>query len=465
MIDIDPLPLPAPTSAVGAATADPAAFATALDQATLAGRQTADEGLVDVEAGGDSEAGSDGEIATVADLVLGLALAAGAPTEESAVDAGPADESVALETQAADVAEGDATPIADPAPSIDAAVAAVAGPAIALVDATPAAGEPSVPGAPGTDAIAPSIGDATGTGQRGATHGDATPATFVPPAAGATHGDTPTAEPTSTAQPVTDPETDATPVAAAPISDGETELAAPASGGTTPVAADVVSDGADETAVPVMASTPDTPASATADGAAVAPRADTPAAMPAPAAAADATSSVVAAQLASTDGAAVPDPTAPTAPTPAPTVPTPEGEPPPPALQIAEALRDVRRMSDGSHRLSLQLHPEELGAVQLEVAVRDGQLHLRAVAETDSTRRLLAASIPELREQLTDAGVTAGSLEVGAESADDHRRADTEAGDRPAPGSSPTTPTDHASDPASPASDRPIEPGRLDVQL
>ena len=137
---------------------------------------------------------------------------------------------------------------------------------------------------------------------------------------------------------------------------------------------------------------------------------------------------------------------------------------PPPAQQIAEALRDVRRMSDGSHRLSLQLHPEELGAVQLEVAVRDGQLHLRAVAETDSTRRLLAASIPELREQLTDAGVAAGSLEVGAESAEDHRRADTGAGEQPAPGSGPSA-GDHPSDPTSPTPVQPTEPGRLDVQL
>lgn len=139
-----------------------------------------------------------------------------------------------------------------------------------------------------------------------------------------------------------------------------------------------------------------------------------------------------------------------------------ELEVPTPPQQIAEALRDVRRMADGSHRLSLQLYPEELGVVQLEVAVREGQLHLRAATELDSTRRLLNASLPELREQLADAGVSAGSLEVGAETAGGDRSASDDAPatvrsgfDEAAPIGQPTTseiPTLTA-------------PGRLDVRL
>ncbi|MCP4228441.1 MAG: hypothetical protein GY773_34245, partial [Actinomycetia bacterium] len=93
-----------------------------------------------------------------------------------------------------------------------------------------------------------------------------------------------------------------------------------------------------------------------------------------------------------------------------------------PAQQVAQALRDVRRLADGSHRLSLQLHPKELGVVQIEVALRDGQIHMRAVAETESTRGLLSGSLPELRGELTEAGVSAGSLEVGAETADQSGR-------------------------------------------
>ena len=137
---------------------------------------------------------------------------------------------------------------------------------------------------------------------------------------------------------------------------------------------------------------------------------------------------------------------------------------PTPPQQIAEALRDVRRLADGSHRLSLQLYPEELGVVQLEVAVRDGQLHLRAATELESTRRLLTASLPELRGQLTEAGVSAGSLEVGAETA---------GGDRSARDGSPDT-TQRASHPARPApasatteatTSTPTAAGRLDVRI
>ena len=136
---------------------------------------------------------------------------------------------------------------------------------------------------------------------------------------------------------------------------------------------------------------------------------------------------------------------------------------PTPPQQIAEALRDVRRMTDGSHRLSLQLHPEELGVVQLEVAVRDGQLHLRAATELDSTRRLLNASLPELRAQLADAGVSAGSLEVGAETAGEGRSTrDNGASSTTRSGFDESVPNNPSgvADAATPTA-----PGRLDVRL
>ena len=139
---------------------------------------------------------------------------------------------------------------------------------------------------------------------------------------------------------------------------------------------------------------------------------------------------------------------------------------PTPPQQIAEALRDVRRLADGSHRLSLQLYPEELGVVQLEVAVRDGQLHLRAATELESTRRLLTASLPELRGQLTEAGVTAGSLEVGAETAGGDRSArdgSPDATRRAAQG--PSLASTSTSAAAAPTASTPTAPGRLDVRI
>ncbi|MEM9200518.1 MAG: flagellar hook-length control protein FliK [Actinomycetota bacterium] len=139
---------------------------------------------------------------------------------------------------------------------------------------------------------------------------------------------------------------------------------------------------------------------------------------------------------------------------------------PPPAQQIAQALRDVRRLADGSHRLSLQLYPEELGVVQLEVALRDGQLHLRAATELDSTRRLLNASLPELREQLSDAGVSAGSLEVGPETAGGDRSSSQDADRNAGPSRPPEFVGANNGDRLASAQTLiSTDPGRLDVQL
>lgn len=139
-----------------------------------------------------------------------------------------------------------------------------------------------------------------------------------------------------------------------------------------------------------------------------------------------------AAAVTATPAATVAAPTTPAAGAEATTAPAAPAAPAPfdpaeasPATQVAEALRDVRRLSDGTHRLSLQLHPEDLGAVQLEIALREGRLHLRAVAQTEAGRSALQSSIPELRSELLDAGVDAGSLEVGGETADGSTHAET----------------------------------------
>lgn len=81
--------------------------------------------------------------------------------------------------------------------------------------------------------------------------------------------------------------------------------------------------------------------------------------------------------------------------------------------QLAAVIKPVRLQADGSHRISIALHPEELGAVHLEVSLRDGALSLRAVAEHLVSRDLLQASLPQLRAELTKAGVQLGNVDVG----------------------------------------------------
>ena len=447
MIDLDPLPITGPGTTPGQSPGDSAAFASALDDATTA----ADAQVAD-DTG--AEATEDAEVETSAGSSLELAFTAAlAPT-------------VAAESTQQPVLDDDTVPSAEPTDlDVDLAVGAEG-----ATDVAPdMAVETLVPD--------PSVEELDAPGDPAASIGDvAMAAPVAAPAGGSESAELPlssselplaSSEPTTDAEPGASAEVDAI---SAPVADSPIGSTAPADAGiddpnpaavpvATPAAAgDVPVEQAESTpaAVPTVASS-DGPV--VAESAAV----DATAPVPTPAGRTDATAAVVnPVAMTEPSPATAPDATAP-AEMPAAPPATADLDAPPPAQQLAEALRDVRRMSDGSHRLSLQLHPEELGAVQLEVAVRDGQLHLRAVAETDSTRRLLAASIPELREQLTDAGVSAGSLEVGAESAADHQRADA-GDDSPTRGDQPSEgradgPTDHPTSPIR------LDAGQLDVQL
>jgi flagellar hook-length control protein FliK len=89
-----------------------------------------------------------------------------------------------------------------------------------------------------------------------------------------------------------------------------------------------------------------------------------------------------------------------------------------PWQQLATVVRPLRQLADGTHRISLQLRPAELGTVHLEVALEDGRLSLRAVTEHAATRDLLAASMPELRSELSRSGIDLGSLDVGQDTTD-----------------------------------------------
>ena len=84
-----------------------------------------------------------------------------------------------------------------------------------------------------------------------------------------------------------------------------------------------------------------------------------------------------------------------------------------PWMQVARALRPLHQMADGSHRIALQLRPAELGAVHLEVTLDDGRLSVRALVESAATREVLAAALPDLRDELTTAGIDLDSVDLG----------------------------------------------------
>jgi flagellar hook-length control protein FliK len=74
-----------------------------------------------------------------------------------------------------------------------------------------------------------------------------------------------------------------------------------------------------------------------------------------------------------------------------------------PALQ--QALSTDRQMT-------ITLRPPELGAVQIDVTRQDGQLSARLQTETASAQQLLTDHLPQLREALTQMGVSADQVQI-----------------------------------------------------
>lgn len=110
-------------------------------------------------------------------------------------------------------------------------------------------------------------------------------------------------------------------------------------------------------------------------------------------------------------GAPTTTPAAPAAPAAAPGAPA--APPAPVTTQLVAAVAPFWRGPDGSYSLQLQLHPADLGAVQVLVEVRHGEVNVQLHASDGGSSDLLRTSLPDLREQLEGQGLRAGSLDVG----------------------------------------------------
>jgi len=77
---------------------------------------------------------------------------------------------------------------------------------------------------------------------------------------------------------------------------------------------------------------------------------------------------------------------------------------------------------DGSYGVQLRLHPEDLGAVQVNVDVRHGEISIRLHATNEAARDALRSGLSDLRQQLEDQGLRAGSMEVGSGGANAQQR-------------------------------------------
>lgn len=94
-----------------------------------------------------------------------------------------------------------------------------------------------------------------------------------------------------------------------------------------------------------------------------------------------------------------------------------------PTEQIVRVLAPLRAAPDGTYELGLELRPEGLGRVQLDVVIERGVVHVAMRADNEAAGQLLNRSLGELRQGLADAGLEAGRLGVQTDAREGGRHA------------------------------------------
>lgn len=79
---------------------------------------------------------------------------------------------------------------------------------------------------------------------------------------------------------------------------------------------------------------------------------------------------------------------------------------------VQRVARAFHAVGDQGGELRLRLSPPELGALQLQVTVRDGVLTARMETESTAVRNLLLDSLPALRERLAEQEIKVARFEV-----------------------------------------------------
>ena len=80
--------------------------------------------------------------------------------------------------------------------------------------------------------------------------------------------------------------------------------------------------------------------------------------------------------------------------------------------QITSALQERILNQPEVNELEVQLHPEELGKIQISLRWEDGQVHLVCQAAEPATGYLLQNNLTELKQVLQSAGVSCGNIDM-----------------------------------------------------
>ncbi len=84
-------------------------------------------------------------------------------------------------------------------------------------------------------------------------------------------------------------------------------------------------------------------------------------------------------------------------------------------LSAALGQRLAANIAAGHYRLTFNVHPRELGAIDVVMEMRDGRLDAQINTSNAVTRELLGDSLPRLRDALQQSGVNLAQLQVGAD--------------------------------------------------
>ncbi|HUW78794.1 MAG TPA: flagellar hook-length control protein FliK [Candidatus Nanopelagicaceae bacterium] len=82
------------------------------------------------------------------------------------------------------------------------------------------------------------------------------------------------------------------------------------------------------------------------------------------------------------------------------------------AAQLAPQVASLTSGPDGTHQITVLLHPADLGQVQVVVELKDGTINLQLAGSHDPAREALIGALPDLRRELIDAGLSVGRTDV-----------------------------------------------------
>jgi flagellar hook-length control protein FliK len=75
-------------------------------------------------------------------------------------------------------------------------------------------------------------------------------------------------------------------------------------------------------------------------------------------------------------------------------------------------IAPLRLDADGIHRLTVQLHPVDLGPVQVVAEIRNGDINVQLTSATDAATDAIRNAINDLRRDLQDAGFGNTTLDL-----------------------------------------------------